>query len=273
MSQETEEIFIYQPFEYSIKKNYYPVTQKLILLKTIPFKNILLYNYMQVSEVFMKIFRKLLIIVASFLFFIGYGYYSNALKEKPLISRVEEITQKENYTPFNELPKNYIYAVIATEDHRYYDHGPIDFIGITRAIYTNISSGELSEGGSTITQQVAKNVVFTQEATLSRKLGELFAAYDLEKNYSKNEIFALYVNSCYFGDGYYCIYDASQGYFGKTPKELNLDEASMLAGIPNAPSVYSPSVNPDLAKKRQKHVLNKMVEYGYISEKEANLIK
>lgn len=227
----------------------------------------------------MKIFRKLLILIlilvivaASFIFFIGYGYYSNALKEKPLISRVEEVTHKENFTPFNELSQYYVNAVIAVEDHRYYNHGPVDFIGITRAFYTNIKDGIFDEGGSTITQQVAKNVVFNQDKTLTRKLGEIFAAFDLEKNYSKDEIFALYANSCYFGDGYYCIYDASQGYFGKTPKELNLDEASMLAGIPNAPSVYSPSVNPDLAKKRQKHVLDKMVEYGYITKEEAESI-
>lgn len=227
----------------------------------------------------MKIFRKLLIIIlillvvaASFLFFIGYGYYSNVLKEKNLISRVEEITHKENYTPFSELSQNYVNAVIAVEDHRYYNHGAIDFMGITRALYTNIKDGIFDEGGSTITQQVAKNVVFNQDKTLARKLGEMFAAFDLEKNYSKDEIFAVYVNSSYFGDGYYGIFDASQGYFGKTPKDLNLDEASMLAGLPNAPSVYSPSVNPDLAKKRQKHVLNKMVEYGYITKEEAESI-
>ena len=89
----------------------------------------------------------------------------------------------------------------------------------------------------------------------------------------ENEIFEIYVNTAYFGDGYYCIYDASMGYFGKEPKDLTLDEASMLAGIPNAPSVYAPNVNPDLAKKRQKHVLNKMVEYGYITQDEANSIK
>ena len=94
----------------------------------------------------------------------------------------------------------------------------------------------------------------------------------MEKNYSKEEIFALYVNSSYFGDGYYCIYDASMGYFNKEPKDLNLDEASMLAGVPNAPSVYAPTVNPDLAKKRQAHVLERMVECGYISQEEADEI-
>ena len=98
-------------------------------------------------------------------------------------------------------------------------------------------------------------------------MGEFFASYEIEKNYSKDEILAIYANTCYFGDGYYGIYDASMGYYNKKPKDLNLDEASMLAGIPNAPSVYSPNVNPDLAKKRQQHVLSKMVEYGYISKR------
>lgn len=228
----------------------------------------------------MKILKKILIILfilillaGTFAFLIGYGYYSNTLHEKSLTERVEKVTSKEHYLSFDELPKNYINAVIAVEDHRYYNHGPIDPIGIARALYTNIRDGEFDEGGSTITQQVAKNVIFNQDKTLIRKLGEVFGAFDLEKNYSKDEILALYVNSSYFGDGYYCIYDASMGYFNKEPKDLNLDEASMLAGIPNAPSVYAPTVNPDLAKKRQAHVLNKMVEYGYITQEEADSIK
>ena len=215
----------------------------------------------------------LLLISGSFIFLIGYGYYSDTLHEKSLTERVEEITSKEHYLSFDELPENYINAVIAVEDHRYYEHGPVDFIAIARALYTNIRDGKFDEGGSTISQQVAKNVIFNQDKTLIRKVGELFGAYDLEKNYTKEEIFALYVNSSYFGDGYYCIYDASMGYFNKEPKDLNLDGASMLAGIPNAPSVYSPTVNPDLAKKRQAHVLNKMVEYGYVSNEEADSIK
>lgn len=245
-------------------------------MNSIPLLNFLLYNEER-REVFMKLFKKLfiilfiiLVLIAIFGFIIGFGYYSNTLKEKPLITRVEEVTSQEHYTSFNQLPKNYINAVIATEDHRYYEHGAIDPIGIARAFYTNIRDGEFDEGGSTITQQVAKNVVFNQDKNIVRKLGEIFAAYDLEKNYSKDEIFALYVNSSYFGDGYYCIYDASMGYYKKEPKDLTLSEASMLAGVPNAPSVYAPTVNPDLAKKRQKHVLNRMVEYGYITQEEAN---
>ena len=219
----------------------------------------------------MKFIRKLFVfliilltLACSFLFLIGYGYYSNTLHEKSLTGRVEEVTKKEHYTSFENLPKNYINAVVATEDRRYYSHGPVDFIGIARAFYTNIRDKDFDEGGSTITQQVAKNVIFNQDKTLIRKVGEIFASYDLEKNYSKDEILAIYANSCYFGNGYYSIYDASMGYYNKEPKDLNLSEASMLAGVPNAPSLYAPTVNMDLAKKRQAHVLKKMVENGIL---------
>lgn len=228
----------------------------------------------------MKIIRKILLIllilvilVGSFIFLIGYGYYSNTLHEMSLSERVDKVLNDEHFVPYEQLSITYVDAVIAVEDHRYYDHGPIDFIAIARAMYTNIRDKEFDEGGSTITQQVAKNVVFNQDKNIIRKVAEILAAYDLEKNYTKNEILAIYVNSSYFGDGYYGIYDASHGYYDKEPKDLNLDEASMLAGVPNAPSVYAPTVNPDLAKKRQAHVLNKMVEYGYIFEEEANEVR
>ena len=227
----------------------------------------------------MKLFKKILVVLLILIlvagtvcFIIGYSTYSKALDEKPLITRIEEIENSDNFITFSKLPKNYLNAVVAVEDHRFYDHGPIDLIAIARAIWVNVSNWELREGGSTITQQLAKNVVLSQEETASRKLGEVIAAFDIEKNYSKDEILTLYVNTCYFGDGYYGIYEASMGYYNKEPKDLNLDEASMLAGVPNAPSVYAPTVNPDLARKRQEHVLEKMVEYGYITQEEANSI-
>ena len=227
----------------------------------------------------MKLFKKILVILLILIlvagtvcFIIGYSTYSKALDEKPLITRIEEIESSDNFVPYNELPKNYLNAVVAVEDHRFYDHGPIDLIAIARAIWVNVTNWELREGGSTLTQQLAKNVVLSQEETASRKLAEIICSFDIEKNYSKDEILALYVNTCYFGDGYYGIYEASMGYYNKEPKDLNLDEASMLAGVPNAPSVYAPTVNPDLAKKRQEHVLEKMVEYGYITQEEANSI-
>ena len=228
----------------------------------------------------MKIAKKILlfiliaiILVLTVLCIIGYSTYSSALKDEPLITKIDSITSQDNFVKFSDLAEDYRNAVIAVEDHRFYDHGPVDFIAIARALYVNFTNWELREGGSTITQQVAKNVIFSQEETFTRKLGEIFAAYDLEKNYSKNEIFELYVNTSYFGDGYYGIYDASHGYYNKEPKDLTLDEASMLAGVPNAPSVYAPTVNPDLAKERQEHVLDKMLEYGYITQEDANSVK
>lgn len=215
----------------------------------------------------------LIITISSIILLIGHSHYSKALKEKPLITRIEEITSQENYTKFNEMSSYYRNAVISVEDHRYYSHGPVDFIAIGRAMLVNIKNKEFREGGSTITQQVAKNVILSQEQNWVRKVAEIFAAFDLEKNYTKNEIFELYVNTSYFGDGYYGIYDASYGYYNKSPLDLNLDESSMLAGIPNAPSVYAPTVNPTLAKQRQYQVINSMLEYGYISKDEALSIK
>ena len=227
----------------------------------------------------MKIFKIILLVLfitilvlLSIFFFIGFGYYSNVLKEKPLVDRINEVTSKEHFVKIDNISKDYLNAVIAVEDHRFYDHGPVDFIAIARAIFTNLKESDFQEGGSTITQQVSKNVLFTQERSLSRKLGEVFGAYDLEKNYSKNEILELYVNTCYFGEGYYGIYDASMGYFKKEPKDLTLYEASLLAGVPNAPSVYNPVANPELCKQRQKTVLDCMVKYGYINDSDKSSV-
>lgn len=127
--------------------------------------------------------------------------------------------------------------------------------------------------GSTITQQTGRLLYFTQEQRFTRKVAELFVAFDLEKNYSKEDILELYINIIYYGNGYYGIRDASLGYFNKEPKDLTLDEASLLAGIPNAPSVYSPNKNLDLAKKRQSAVLSAMLKYGYINEEDKQVIE
>ena len=224
----------------------------------------------------MKLFWKILIILLvlviilfSIFFLIGYTTYSKALDEKPLVERVEEVTDMEHFVKFNDMSDYYRNAVIAIEDHRYYEHGPIEFRSIARALFNNIRAWDFVEGGSTITQQIAKNIILSQEKTLSRKLAEVIAAFDLEKNYSKNEIFELYVNTANFGNGYIGIYEASMGYYNKEPKDLDLNEASMLAGVPNAPSVYAPNINPTLAKQRQTQVINAMVQYGYISNEQA----
>lgn len=204
----------------------------------------------------------------------GYKMYDTALKETPLSTKIEKIRSDENYVTIDKLPKDYINAVVSVEDRRFYKHSAIDLISIGRAIVTNIKEGELVEGGSTITQQLAKNIYFTQKQVITRKVAEIFMASSLEKNYSKDEILELYVNTSYFGDGYYGIREASLGYFDKEPAQMTLDECTLIAGIPNAPSVYAPTKNPDLARKRQKHVLYTMVENKYMDQATADsLIK
>ncbi|MCL2859695.1 MAG: transglycosylase domain-containing protein [Oscillospiraceae bacterium] len=197
---------------------------------------------------------------------IGYSAYKNAIAEKPINDTIAKIQEMKNYMTVNDLPETYKNAVIAIEDHRFYQHGAIDITSIGRAIYSNVTNFKLGEGGSTITQQVAKNIFLSQEQTITRKVAEIFVAFDLEKNYSKDDILELYVNTSYFGSGYYGIYAASMGYFNKKPKDLTLEECALLAGIPNAPSVYSLNANPDLAKQRAQTVLDAMKKYGYLGE-------
>lgn len=227
----------------------------------------------------MKKFFKFLIILILLLTSLGlliignvYNMYKEAIQEMPIQEKVEEIRQKENYTKLSELPQIYINAVISVEDHRFYEHNGIDVIAIGRAIINDIKAMSFVEGGSTITQQIAKNEYFTQEKKITRKVAEVFVAFELEKQYTKNEILELYINTIYFGNGYYNIKDAAKGYFGKSITNLSDSECIMLAGIPNAPSVYAPTQNPELAKQRQKQVAEKMVKYGYLTEEEKDKI-
>jgi membrane peptidoglycan carboxypeptidase len=159
-------------------------------------------------------------------------------------------------------------AFIAMEDHRFYRHGGIDVFRTAKAAALRLV-GKGGFGGSTITQQLAKNQFFTQKKQLTRKVAEIFMVQEIEKLYEKEEILELYMNSIYYGDGYYCIADASMGYFGKLPWQMNAYECTLLAGIPNAPSVYAPTVNPELAAQRQQQVISDMVRWGYLTENEA----
>lgn len=227
------------------------------------------------KKVIGKVLIVLLIVFFSLgLIIIGKGYkmYKEAIEKVPLDQKVEEIKSKENYVTIEEMPEIYKQAVIAVEDHRFYSHGGIDIIAIGRAIVNDIRTLSFAEGGSTITQQLAKNIYFTQEKELTRKVAEVFMAFKIEKNLEKDEILELYLNTSYFGDGYDTAKEASIGYFGKELKDLSDYEAVMLAGIPNAPSVYAPTKNLKLAKQRQKQVLDKMVEYKYISKDRADEI-
>ena len=224
---------------------------------------------------FLKILMILLLIGLSIaLLIIGNGYtmYKEAIENEPLEEKVAEIRSKESYTEFSELPQMYVNAVISVEDKRFFKHGGIDIIAIGRAAINDIKAMSYVEGGSTITQQLAKNMYFTQEKIMERKIAEVFMAWEIEANYSKEDIFELYVNSIYFGDGYYTLKEACEGYFNKEISEMTDYECIMLAGIPNAPSVYVPTVNPELAKQRQRQVMDKMIENGYLTEEEASEI-
>lgn len=202
----------------------------------------------------------------------GYKMYRDALAEQPLEEKVAEIQADPDYTTLAEIPEIYLDAVVAVEDHRFEQHFGIDLIAIGRAAWNNLTTWSLREGGSTITQQLAKNMYFTQEKSFIRKVAEMFMAFQLERTYTKDEILELYVNSIYFGDGYYGIGDACEGYLNESPIEMTDYECTLMAGIPNAPSVYSLTENPALAEQRQKYVVRQMVKYGYITEDQAQTL-
>ena len=202
----------------------------------------------------------------------GYSMYSEALAATSLDTMVEQIEAAPGYTSVDELPQRYLDAVIAVEDHRFYLHPGFDVIATGRALINDLKAGAFVEGGSTITQQLAKNQYFTQDRELDRKVAEVFMAFNFERSLSKDKILELYVNSIYFGNGYYGIHDASIGYFGKEPSELTDYEATLLAGVPNAPSAYAPTASPELAAERQQQVLRQMVEYKMISVEESQEI-
>lgn len=212
----------------------------------------------------------IVVTILSLIIYSGYDMYKDAISEISLENKIIRLRQGKNYVIYEDLPEDYINAVIAVEDRIFFEHSGINLISIFRAIINNIKAKDIVEGGSTITQQVAKNLYFTQEKRLTRKVAEIFLVYDLEKNYEKEDIFELYVNISYFGDGYYGIKEACNGYLSKEPKEMTLLECTLLAGIPNAPSVYAPTKNPDLAVKRQKRVIECMSENGYIQKEDEN---
>lgn len=215
----------------------------------------------------------ILLMVGGFFGVKGYNMYQSAITEKTLDERVEEVRSVENFIAYSEMPQFYIEATISVEDHRFEKHCGIDLIAIGRAAWTDIRVMSFVEGGSTITQQLAKNMLFTQDKKIERKVAEVFAALDMESKYTKEEIFELYANTVYFGSGYYGIREAAVGYFGKEPLELSDYECAMLAGIPNAPSAYSPDTNKELASQRVKQVLDSMVRHKIITQDEADKVE
>jgi 1A family penicillin-binding protein len=181
----------------------------------------------------------------------------------------EYFYEKREVISLDRVPGYLIQAFVAGEDARFFQHKGLDYLAILRALFRNIFSGEIVQGGSTITQQVVKSLLLSPEKSFTRKIREAILAYKIEKYLTKEEILFLYLNQIYLGYGAYGIAAAAENYFGKTLEELNIAESALLAGLPQAPSKYSPHHNPQQAKKRQVYILNRMVEEGFISSNEA----
>lgn len=211
----------------------------------------------------------IVIALSSILFYVSYRRYEEAKQEMPVEDIREYLmTSIDNYVEYEDISPFLLEATYAVEDRRFYIREGIDFIALGRAIVKNISSMSLIEGGSTITQQLAKIVYFNYETSIERKVAELFFIYDFEDCYSKNEIIEMYVNVINYGDGNIGIYEASLNYFGKEPTELDLYESSLLAAIPNSPGNYQLSNDNPNTYKRQTKVLNDMQSLGLISQNE-----
>ena len=188
---------------------------------------------------------------------------------------ITTVHSTENRLPVKlaDMPKNLQNAFIATEDNRFYSHHGIDPIGIMRALWVNLAHDGVAEGGSTITQQLARNAFLTQDRTFKRKVMEALLALRIEQKYTKQEILEMYMNQIYFGQGAYGVQTASHVYFGKDVQDLSLAQMAVLAGLPQSPNYYSPFTNLQAAKERQAVVLGQMVKYDYLSPAQAEEAK
>lgn len=227
----------------------------------------------------MKIIKKwlkrvliLLLLIIVLLVGAGYVQYRIVIDETPLTEAIANVQSSENYVRLEDIDPFFLQAVVAVEDRRFYQRMGLDFRSLGRAFWTNLKNLDLLEGGSTIGQQVGKNLYFDFRFNILRKIAEVFLLYDIEKTISKDETLELYVNMNYYGDGFTGIKRASTGYFGKLPNELSLGQASLLAGLPQSPSRFQLSNYFERAKIRQKKVLGDMVELGLISQQQADEI-
>ena len=218
------------------------------------------------------IFLLIMICLTIYIIKSGYDTYKKAINSISIKDKVNSIRSVSSYVTLDSIPDTYKKAVITIEDKRFYNHNGVDIISIGRAIIKDISTLSLVEGGSTITQQVAKNLYLTQEKKFSRKVAEMFIALQMEKELKKEEILELYINVIYYGDGYYGIGHASHGYFDKEPSNLNLYEQTLLVGIPNAPSIYQLSNNSKLTYERQNIVINTLAEAGNITNEQIDIV-
>ncbi|MDQ2994793.1 MAG: transglycosylase domain-containing protein, partial [Pseudomonadota bacterium] len=185
--------------------------------------------------------------------------------DRKLIAEFGE--ERRSPVSINDVPKPLIWAILSTEDQRYYDHPGVDFIGLARATVAVVSSGRKSQGASTITMQVARNFFLSSQKTYSRKINEILLAIKIEANFSKEKILELYLNKIYLGHRAYGVASAAEIYFGKSLNKLTLAELATIAGLPQAPSRDNPISNPESAKERRNHVLQRMLENGHIDKK------
>jgi len=244
--------------------------------------------YEKVRRVFRLIFFSSIIVIfcTAILIVIVFLYFSRDLPELNKIVDYEPLAVSSVYSsngkligqfyrekrfvvPFEKIPDGVIEAFISAEDASFFEHRGIDFMGIARAAIANIKAGRIVQGGSTITQQVAKSLLLSSERTFVRKIKEAILADRIEKNFTKDQILYLYLNQIYLGYRSYGIEAAAQNYFGKHVWELNLSESAVLAGLPKGPSKYNPFSNPRGAKRRQWYVLQRMYQNGFISKEEA----
>ena len=196
------------------------------------------------KKLLFKMIIILLVIITGFCGYYGYlGYqiYQDKIQEQSLSERVNQLKSKEDYVTLDQISPIYIEAVLESEDRRFYQHGPVDYYGLARAMLTNITTFSFKEGGSTITQQLSKNLCLSFEKDLSRKFAEVFIARDLEKMYSKDEILEMYLNITYLGEGNYGIQAASQYYYHIDAINLNKQQSDILVKTLKRPSVYNPS--------------------------------
>lgn len=239
-----------------------------------------------------RIFMGFIIVILVMITGIGCGFLTASMNTKPDLAsdiqppassqiydingnEIANVHAAENRRPvkISQVPKDLQNAFVAVEDNRFYEHMGVDPRGIMRALWSNVRGQAISEGGSTITQQLAKNAYLTQDRTLKRKVQEVFLALQLERQYTKQEILELYLNQIYFGQGAYGVQAAAKTYFGKNVEDLDLNECAMLAGIPKSPNYYSPTNNLQAAEERKAVVLDQMEKYGYINASQASKSK
>ncbi|MEG0452744.1 MAG: biosynthetic peptidoglycan transglycosylase, partial [Coprobacillus sp.] len=189
---------------------------------------------------------------------LGQGHYVRMYDNKDAL--YYQSNQQSNDVELKDVSKNFLASIVAIEDHRFYSHRGFDPIGIARAIKANLTEGGKAEGASTITQQYARLLFLTNEKTWSRKITEAYLTTRLESHYSKDTILQGYINTVYYGHGIYGIKNAAKYYFNKDCKDLDLNEATMLAGVVNGPTYFSPYKDKVAAKNRQRLVLDKLVE-------------